>query len=601
MAQNVDRRFSKAGALGYLLKGSYAMFAAVVAASIAITFFNMLVPEVISFAIDSVIGDKPVPAAFAGIISLFGGIDGLKANMWSLAVIVAALALLTAAFNFIRVYFNARANQTFMRRTRNTLFSHLQRLPLGWHIKHRTGDLIQRCTSDADTISNFVAGQLITLFRIIILIVFSLVFMFMKNLKLALIASAFIPIFVGYSLGFYSRARKSFKKCDEEEGVLSAIAQENFTGVRVVRAFGREKYERDKFETQNVYYTGLWVKIEKFLALFWSSNDFLALMQGLLIIALGTVFCVNGEMTEGDLVAFVSYNTMLMGPVRQLGRIISNMSKAGVSLGRIAEILNAEEESYGQAGELSGGIEFKDVCFEYEEGKPVLNNVSFTVEEGTTLGVLGGTGSGKSTLTYLLDGLYPATRGGVYIGGRNVNDIPPATLRNNIGLMLQEGYIYSRTVGENIALAADGSQADIEQAARRACVHSDISGFAAGYDTVVGERGVTLSGGQKQRVAIARTIMRKTPYLVFDDSLSAVDSETDARIRANLKENNRGATVVIISHRVATVMHADKIIVLDGGRVAEHGTSAELLEKDGLFKKIYDMQTALPEELKGEA
>ncbi len=601
MAQNVDRRFSKAGALGYLLKGSYAMFAAVVAASIAITFFNMLVPEVISFAIDSVIGDKPVPAAFAGIISLFGGIDGLKANMWSLAVLVAALALLTAAFNFIRVYFNARANQTFMRRTRNTLFSHLQRLPLGWHIKHRTGDLIQRCTSDADTISNFVAGQLITLFRIIVLIVFSLVFMFMKNLKLALVASAFIPLFVGYSLAFYSRARKSFKKCDEEEGVLSAIAQENFTGVRVVRAFGREKYERDKFETQNVYYTGLWVKIEKFLALFWSSNDFLALMQGLLIIALGTVFCVNGEMTEGDLVAFVSYNTMLMGPVRQLGRIISNMSKAGVSLGRIAEILNAEEENYGQAGALSGAIEFREVGFEYEEDKPVLNNVSFTVEEGTTLGVLGGTGSGKSTLTYLLDGLYPATRGGVYIGGRNVNDIPPATLRNNIGLMLQEGYIYSRTVGENIALAADGSQADVEQAARRACVHSDISGFAAGYDTVVGERGVTLSGGQKQRVAIARTIMRKTPYLVFDDSLSAVDSETDARIRANLKENNRGATVVIISHRVATVMHADKIIVLDGGRIAEHGTSAELLEKGGLFKTIYDMQTALPEELKGEA
>ena len=366
MAQNVDRRFSKAGALGYLLKGSYAMFAAVVAASIAITFFNMLVPEVISFAIDSVIGDKPVPATFAGIISLFGGIDGLKANMWSLAVLVAALALLTAAFNFIRVYFNARANQTFMRRTRNTLFSHLQRLPLGWHIKHRTGDLIQRCTSDADTISNFVAGQLITLFRIIILIVFSLVFMFMKNLKLALIASAFIPIFIGYSLAFYSHARKSFKKCDEEEGVLSAIAQENFTGVRVVRAFGREKYERDKFETQNVYYTGLWVKIEKFLALFWSSNDFLALMQGLLIIALGTVFCVNGEMTEGDLVAFVSYNTMLMGPVRQLGRIISNMSKAGVSLGRIAEILNAEEESYGQAGALSGAIEFREVGFEYE-------------------------------------------------------------------------------------------------------------------------------------------------------------------------------------------------------------------------------------------
>lgn len=594
--------YSKAGALGYLLKGSVALFAACVVASILITFFNMLVPEAISFAIDSVIGNKPVPAAYAGIISLFGGIGFLKDNMWLLAVVIAPLFLLVAAFTYIRIYFNTRANQTFMRRTRDKLFSHLQRLPLSWRVGHRTGDLIQRCTSDADTISNFVSNQLITLFRTVVLIVFSLVFMFMKNVKLALIASAFIPLILAYSLFFHTKARKHFKKCDEEEGVLSTIAQENFTGVRVVRAFGKEKYERDKFEKQNVYYTGLWVKIEKYLALFWSSNQLLALLQGLLIVVLGTVFCVRGEMTEGDLVAFVSYNTMLAGPVRQMGRIISNMSKAGVSLGRIAEILNAEKEDYGVAEPLSGDIEFKNVSFEYEAGKPVLNGVSFTVPQGGILGIIGGTGSGKSTLTYLLDGLYAPTNGEIYIGGRNINDISPATLRNNIGLMLQEGYIYSRTVGENIALASDCDNPEkIAAAAKVACVDENIRGFANGYDTVVGERGVTLSGGQKQRVAIARTLMRKTPYLVFDDSLSAVDSETDAAIRKNLTEEFGGATVIIISHRIATVMQADNIIVLDGGKIVESGTNSELIERNGVYRKIYDLQTALPEELKGEA
>ena len=595
------KKLSGAGALRYLLKGSIWAFALCIFAGVCNTFLHMLVPEVISFTIDSVIGDDEIPATYAGIISVFGGIENLKNNMWILALIIGVLALFSAAFIYCRQYFNSLANQIFMRRTRDKLFSHLQRLPLSWHSAHRTGDIIQRCTSDADTISNFVSGQLITLIRIIILIAFSLVFMFLKNTVLAIVAASFIPLLVGYSLFFYSHARKSFKKCDEEEGVLSALAQENFTGVRVVRAFGREKYERDKFEKQNVYYTGLWVKIEKYLALFWSSNDFLVLVQGLLIVVLGTVFCVKGQMSEGDLIAFISYNTLLMGPVKQLGRIISNMSKAGVSLGRIAEILNAEEEDYGKTEKLSGNIVFNNVSFAYEEGKPVLSGVSFTVPEGGVLGIIGGTGSGKSTLTYLLDGLYSATGGEITIGGVNINDISPATLRNNIGLMLQEGYVYSRTVGDNIALAVNGaSQEDIVGAAQSACVDENIDGFAKGYDTVVGERGVTLSGGQKQRVAIARTLLRETPYLVFDDSLSAVDGDTDARIRANIEERFGKATIIIISHRISTIMHADNIIVLDGGKVVESGTNAQLIEKGGLYKKIYDIQTALPEELKGE-
>ena len=595
-------KLSKAGTLFFLLRGSTSIFIASIVASALVTIFSLLVPEIINLTVDSVLGNEPVSDSYAGIVSAAGGIEYLKENLWIIALLLIGCALLTALFTYGRTYLNTLANQIFMRRTRDKLFSHLQRLPLSWHIKHRTGDIIQRCTSDADTISNFVSGQLLNLFRIVLLVVFSLIFMFSKNVKLALIASAFIPLIIGYSLIFHLRMKKHFKKCDEEEGVLSTIAQENFTGVRVVRAFGREKYERDRFEKQNTYYTGLWTRTLRFLAVFWSTSDLLATLQGLSIVAVGTVFCVQGSLTTGELIAFIFYNTMLIGPVRQLGRIISNMSKAGVSLGRIGEILNGKEEEYGEKKPLSGDIEFKGVGFEYEDGKPVLRDISFKIPEGSVFGILGGTGSGKSTLTYLLDGLYAPTNGQIYIGGKPISDISPATLRSNIGLMLQEGYIYSGTIGENIALAVEGAtQEDIERAANEACVDGNIEGFANGYQTVVGERGVTLSGGQKQRVAIARTLLRDTPYLIFDDSLSAVDSETDAAIRANLNEKFKGATVIIISHRINTVMHADNIIVLDGGKIVESGTNEQLLERDGIYKKIYDLQFSLPEELKGGA
>jgi len=599
--QAKPQNLTNTGTLRYLLKGSAGLFACSILASAAFTLFTTLTPQVVSFAINYVIGNGEPPENLAWLVNLGGGLDFLKSNTWLLAVVITGIAVFAMVFHYLRTYLNACATQRFMRRMRNELFSHVQRLPLGWHNRHRTGDIIQRCTSDADTICNFVSNQLINLFMIIILIIFSLTFMFMMNVYLALIAAVFIPLFVGSGYVFHRYARKHFMKCDEEEGVLSTLAQENFTGVRVVRAFGKEKYERDKFEKQNVYYTGLWLKILDKLAIYWTANDFAAAAQGMLMLVAGTLFCVNGQLNAGDLVAFMTYNVMLMGPVRQLGRIISNMSKAGVSISRISEILNAKEEEYGASELLSGDIELKNVSFGYEEGKPVLSGINLTVPQGTTLGIIGASGSGKSTLVQLLVKLAPLSDGDILIGGRSYKDISLSTLRRNIGLILQESYIYTRTVGENIAFAAQsGEQEKIEDAAKCACVHENITGFAKGYNTVVGERGVTLSGGQKQRVAIARTLMRETPYIIFDDSLSAVDSETDAAIRANLKEKNAGATVIIISHRITTVMHADNIIVLENGKIKESGTHAKLLEENGLYKKIYDVQMSLPEELKEE-
>lgn len=602
MREKSKIKYTKAGMLAYFLKGSIFLFSVSIIANIIVTLLSTVIPQIISFTIDCVIGVDDVPDKYAFFVGLFGGIEYLKSNLWVLAVMIAAIAVLVSVFQFMRMYFNSRANQSLMCKMRESLFSHIQRLPLSWHQQHMTGDVIQRCTSDATTISDFISNQLVSLFRIAILFVFSLTFMFIMNVKLAAIAAAFIPVIVGYSVLFYIRAGKSFKKCDEEEGVLSTYAQENFTGVRVVRAFGKERYERDKFEKQNVYYTGLWVRIEKFLAMYWVSSDFLLTLQLMAIIIVGSLFCINGEITAGDLVGFIFYNALLMGPVRMLGRIISNLSKAGVSLGRIAEIMNADEEEYGSAEPLAGDIEFRDVSFEYEAGKPVLSGINLTVPYGSTLGIIGETGSGKSTLVALLERLYPLTNGEIYIGGRNINDVSPATLRKNVGLVLQEGFLFSRTVGENIGIAVDNpTEEEIKRAAEIACVDANIEGFAKGYDTMVGERGVTLSGGQKQRVSIARTMLRGTPYIIFDDSLSAVDGDTDARIRANLAQNCVGATVIIISHRISTVMHADNIIVMEGGRIAESGTHEQLLAADGIYKRVYDMQTSLPDELKEEA
>ena len=447
-----------------------------------------------------------------------------------------------------------------------------------------------------DVIRNFVSNQMLEVFRTVFLVVLYLAIMFSMNGKISLIALAFIPVVAAYSGIFYAKIAKRFRAADEAEGELSSTVQENLTGVRVVRAFGRERFEIDRFDERNNRFANMWIRLGSLLSSYWGIGDLITGLQILTVIVAGLLESVNGSLTLGEFLAFVSYNSALIWPVRGLGRILSEMSKAGVSIDRVSDILDAEEEHDAPGAlepPMDGDIVFHHINYCYEGQKPVLKDIDFTIPAGTTFAILGGTGSGKSTLMHLLDRLYdlPPECGSITVGGVDISCIRRSWLRKNIGMVLQEPFLFSRTIEENIRATRPGaSREEVREAARIACVDDAVDDFANGYDTIVGERGVTLSGGQKQRVAIARMLMQQAPIMVFDDSLSAVDSETDAQIRAALKENLSKATVILISHRITTLMQADRILVLDDGRIAELGTHEELIHRDGIYKRIYDIQ-----------
>ena len=599
--------YTKISLVWDFLKGSKAYFVISILATLMVNALDMLTPQIIRTTVDSIIGtaELDVPDFVMSMVEAIGGVAFLKSNLWFIGILIALIALGSAVCRYLNTLFNSKGSERFVKNMRNRLFSHIQRLPFSWHMKNQTGDIIQRCTSDVDMIKNFVSEQLTAVFRIVMMIVLSLSFMYAMNPKLTLVAAVFVPVVVTYSGFFHSRIRDRFTQCDENEGVLSTIAQENLTGIRVVRAFGREKYEKERFEKQNNIYTDEWMKLCTTLSMFWGTGDLVSGLQIMLIVVLGSYFCVKGEMTAGEFIAFVSYNTMLIWPVRSLGRTISEMSKASVSVERIRYIMNSEAEQdkpEAATPDLRGDIEFKHVTFGYGE-IPVLSDVNFTIPKGTTFGILGGTGSGKSTLMHLLNRLYdlPAENGQITIGGVDIADMKGAWVRENIGMVLQEPFLFSRTIAENIGITKENlSLTEIREAAAITCVDHSVMEFTKGYDTVVGERGVTLSGGQKQRTAIARMLVQKTPIMVFDDSLSAVDAQTDAMIRQALKEKLAEATVILIAHRVTTLMQADCIMVLDKGRIAEIGSHEELMEKNGIYRKIYDMQMTVEEEVEAD-
>lgn len=563
-------------------KGAKKYFAVAVIASFVTTVFNSLTPQIFRFTIDSVLDGDKYPY--------------LSEHLWVIAGVLVGVAMLSGVSMFFSRFFTARAGENFAENMRNALYTHVQRLPSAWHDKNQTGDIIQRCTSDVEVIRNFVVTQLLEVFRTVFLIGVSFAMMWSMNRKLSGIVLLFVPVIVAYSAIFYRLIARRFTDADEAEGELSTVVQENATGVRVVRAFGREQYEMERFRKKNDAFAKLWIRLGTLSGLYWGIGDLITGLQVITVIVVGALEAVNGYISVGEFIAFASYNTALVWPVRGLGRILSDMSKAGVSFERVDYIIKAEEEAYGQQEEekLSHfDISFSNVTFSYEEGQKVLSDVSFHIPQGKVFGILGGTGSGKSTVTQLLARFYELKEGEgrISLGGQDIRQIPLEILRKNVAMVLQEPFLYSRTIRENIAASnPDATFEEIRSAAKIACVDDAIMSFPDGYDTLVGERGVTLSGGQRQRVAIARMLLQKAPVLIFDDSLSAVDAETDSLIRKALSTHMKGSTVILISHRITTLMAADEIMVLKQGRAEEMGTHSELIAQNGIYRKIYEIQ-----------
>ena len=593
-----QKKMTKSRLIVRFIRPCLPLFALALVLSALNTVCQSMIPQVIRIGVDGILG-KDI-SKIPDFLLRFLPEDVVLSQTGKMLTLAAAAILVIAVINALASYgsrvVTAKGSETFVKGMRDKLYDHIQRLPYSWHVKNQTGDIIQRCTSDVDMVRNFVTGQLVEVFRIVFLVVFYMIIMFTMNVKITLVAVAFLPVVMLYSGYFFSRIARHFQEADEAEGALSNTVQENLTGVRVVRAFGREQYERERFDEKNERFSGLWIYLGKFLSLYWSIGDLITGIQILTVICLGVTAAVNGEITVGEFMTFVAYNSSMAWPIRSLGRIVSEMSKAGVSIDRLAYILEAEEEQ-DQPGAvcppMNRDIVFDHVNFRYEEGGPVLKDVSFAIPAGKTFAILGNTGSGKSTLVHLLNRLYelPEGSGEIRIGDTDIRSIRRDYLRKNIGMVLQEPFLFSGTIQENVGITAEKAGLDdTREACVIACVDNAIDSFSDGYQTVVGERGVTLSGGQKQRVAIARMLMQHAPIMVFDDSLSAVDAQTDAMIRHALKQRMADATVILISHRITTLMQADCILVLEDGQVAEMGSHEQLMQKNGIYRRIYEIQ-----------
>ncbi len=517
------------------------------------------------------------------------------------------LALVQGSFTFLSGRLAALTAEGIALRLRNYLFDQIQRLSFTYHDHTPTGELIQRSTSDVEAMRRFFADQAIEAGRILLLFIVNLAGLFYLKWQLALLSIIVVPAIVVMSVFFFRKVSAAYEKFQEQDAVLSTTLQENLTGVRVVKAFARQEYEQDKFEADN------W---EKFVrgrrllvmhSLYWPFSDILCAFQMLGGFVAAALMAINGTITVGTYLAYHGMVILVIWPMRNLGRLIVQMSTGMVSFGRVSKVIAEPREplekgAFTPPEYIEGRIAFKKVGFAYEGEERVLHDINFDCRPGQAVALLGSTGSGKTTLVNLLPRFYEYTSGSLTLDGVELKDYPRHYLRQQIGIVEQEPFLFSRTIGENIAYGVDRKVSDeeVEAAAQAAAIHDSILTFPDGYNTLVGEKGVTLSGGQKQRVAIARTLLKDPCILILDDSTSSVDTETEAEIRAALEHLMQGRTTFIIAHRIQSVMNADLILVLDKGRIVQRGTHEELMAQEGIYRRIYEMQARIEVELERE-
>lgn len=590
-------------ALWALVKENRMLYTGAVLSTVITVVIGFLTPLVFSETIDVILSDGAsfMPEWLKEPVRAMGGRVFLRENLWLVAALIIVLNLMNGLFSFFKERNTATAGENIAKTLRERLYRKLSYMSFSYHVRAETGDLIQRCTSDVETVRRFLSTQLVEAVRAVLMTVIAFSILFARNTEITLYSLILIPfMFIG-SYVFFTKVTKAFRYSDESEGKMSNVLQENLTGVRVVRAFGMQQREVEKFDEASQDFRKKTFRLYNYLAAYWGSMDFVTMTQIMITLLVCVFKAIEGEISIGTLVVFTSYISQLLYPIRQLGRILSDAGKSVVALGRIRQVLDevAEGEEEGSLRpDLSGDIVFDHVSFSYEEGNKVLDDLCMTIPAGKTVALLGNTGSGKSTVVHLLQRLIEPTSGRITIGGVDIRKIDRWYLRTHVGLMLQEPFLYGRTIMGNLSIAVpEAPEEKVLEMSRIAHADGFIREFEKGYDTLIGERGVTLSGGQRQRVAIARTLLKDNNVLIFDDSLSAVDMQTDRAIRDELRKNRRGVTTIIISHRVNTLCEADRIFVLENGRLTDEGTHEELTARDGLYQQIFAIQSALEEDL----
>ena len=557
-------------------------------------YFRTLVPLFTQHVVDVIFGDQPssLPVFIQNLI--IG--DTVTQALILVALVSVLFTLVRMALIFLRNVINAKFTEGVAFRLRNKLYDQLQNLSTDYHSHAETGDLIQRVTTDVETYKTFIGEQLVEVVRMVSLLAFAIYQMALMDLPMMAVSTAIAPVVFFVSFIYFKKVKDVFKGVEESEGTMTTTVQESMTGIRVVKAFNNEIYEVNKFDQNSVDFRDKSYRLITLMAYFWAGTDVLIFGQYMATAVYGIIRVTEGTLATGQFIAFLALLGLIVWPIRQLGRIIADSGKTSVALDRIEEILEQVSEFENDSAneiEIKGDIVFKNVSFKFsDDTKHLLKDISFSVKPGETIALIGRTGSGKSTLLKLLLRLYDIDQGEILIEGQPIQSISKKSLRSQMGMVLQEPFLYSRSVFENIRIMNRATQpSKVETAASIASVHHDIKQFEKGYDTVVGERGVTLSGGQKQRLAIARMLLEDKPVLMFDDSLSAVDTETDRKIREALETTWKDATVFIITHRITTAMEADKIIVLEEGQIVQQGTHDELLKEEGLYQRLWAIQS----------
>jgi len=591
-----------------LMRGFRVKYAWAIAALFVFTAINYVTPLVASATIDFALSGEPNEGRLTSrVIALMGGAEFVRERLWFPALLMVLLTLVAGVFAYFKGRFAAQASDGIARRLKDRLYDHLQRLPAKYHDRAETGDLIQRCTSDVETLRLALSSQVVEVSNSLLLLLTALPLMIMLDGRMAAISFVLIVPIILFGYIYVGRVKHLFKEVAEAEGQVTRVVQENLTGLRVVRAFARQDFEISKFAEPNQLYRDRSLRLLRLMAWYWSVSDLVVLIQQGLVLFSGAYFIATGSLTVGTLFAFLMFLNMLLWPVRQMGRTLTELGKSVVALTRMGEVLSEPEESAPEtavtpATPAEGRITVADLVFGYGEDEAELKGISFEVEPGETLAIVGPSGSGKSTIMSLLLRLYDYESGSIKFDGRELTELDRQWVRSQFSVVMQEPFLYSKTIGENIRLSRDGAvDDDVTEAARLADIHDTISSFGEGYATQIGERGVTLSGGQRQRVALARALLQDTPVLLLDDALSAVDTETEATILEALRNRHGRRTTLAIAHRLSTLAHADKVIVLEGGRIIQQGTHAELVKVKGLYRRLWKIQTALENELSNSA